>query len=259
MPGSNKAVGAGELQGVTAHLPLFSIPPGSPPRPSDSFSGQLQSTRKPAPPATPIIGFEKQQSVQLVSAGRLCRHACRSLSALKSLIRRLEIVINSQQVPLAPLTKSGTCTWSALAPKPSCAPPAATDMVGRMVSLEGQRQFLLYTSQRKGTASETLRSVFALPRKLLAAFKGLQPWRSSQLQPSHVEGLDIGCNKEGLFINAQDLPVVRDWLAAPNSMFCTSCKPWGYLQMQTPKHVIRARIRTALMKPLPSTVFYHCR
>lgn len=114
MPGSNKAVGTGVLQGVTAHVPLFSIPPGSPPRPSDSFSGQLQSTRKPAPPATPIIGFQKQLSVQLVSAGQLCRHACLSLSALKSLIRRLEIVTNSQQVPLAPLTKSGTCTWSAL-------------------------------------------------------------------------------------------------------------------------------------------------
>lgn len=56
-----------------------------------------------------------------------------------------------------------------------------------------------------------------------------------------MERLDtVGCNKVGLFIKAQDLPVVGDWLSAPDSVFCTSRKPGGRLQTQTSKHVIRA-------------------
>lgn len=52
----------------------------------------------------------------------------------------------------------------------------------------------------EGAASETLHSMVALLKKLEAAFKGLQSQRSSQLQLSHMEGLDIvGCNKEGFF------------------------------------------------------------
>lgn len=114
MPGSNKAVCTGVLQGVTAHLPLIIIPPGSPSLPSDSISEQLQNTRKPAPPATPITSFQNQLSVQLVSVGWFYTHVCLSLSALKSLIRRFEIAIHCQQAPLTPLTESSACTWSAL-------------------------------------------------------------------------------------------------------------------------------------------------
>lgn len=114
MPGSNKALGTGVLQGVTAHLPLIIIPPGSPPLPSDSISEQLQYARKPPRPATPITRFQKQLSVQLVSVGWFHTRACLSLSALKGLTRRLEIAFNSQQAPLTPLTESGACTWSVL-------------------------------------------------------------------------------------------------------------------------------------------------
>jgi len=112
---------------------------------------------------------------------------CLSLSALKSLVRRLEIVINSQQVPLAPLTEWHLHLVST--PDPSRAPPAPTDTVGCMVSSQGQRQFLLCTSQRRGAASDTLHTMVALLKKLVASFKGLWSQRSSQLQPSHMEGL----------------------------------------------------------------------
>lgn len=57
---------------------------------------------------------ENAENFPAFSMGWLFTHACLSLSALKSLIGRLETVINSQQVPLAPLTKSGVRTWSAL-------------------------------------------------------------------------------------------------------------------------------------------------
>lgn len=199
MPGSNKAMGTGVLQGVTAHLPLIIIPLGSPPLPSDSISEQLQNTRKPAPPATPITRFQKQLPVQLVAVGWFHIHACQFLSALRSLTRRLEIAINSQQALLTPLTESSACTWSALMIPPVFPQLRWTRWV-EWIHWKASSSFSFRRPKERSSLRDTSLHVCTSLNNTIC-FQRLWSQRSSQLQPPHWRNWIFFCHsKGGIFI-----------------------------------------------------------
>lgn len=160
--------------GVTAHLPLFIIPAGSPPLPSD-ISGSS------SPPGNLLLLPRRSLRSRNSHRSSLSLQAhCACLSALKGLMRGSGIArtFNREQR-----------LHSVSAPDP----PVLQTQQEHAVSLEGQRQFILCTSQRKGTASETLHTTFALlTKKISSRFqRPLVSKVASQLQPSHVEGLNI--------------------------------------------------------------------
>lgn len=126
-------------------------------------------------------------------------HACLSLSALKSLIRRLEIAINSQQAPLTPLTESSACTWSALTIPPVFHQLRWTCWVERN-HWKAKGNFSFRPPEERSSLGDTSLHV-CTSLNITICFQRLWSQRSCQLQPSHCrDWIFLAVVKEGVFI-----------------------------------------------------------